>query len=104
MLELAGYKVAALKAARAAGIPVFQSSEPSDDVAYLSSQAENFGSPIFVKAVAGGGMRRVDTPEAPADSLSAAMREVRSAFGDPTVLLEQAVLRQRHIEVQTLAD
>jgi len=104
VLELAGYKVAALKAARAAGIPVFQSSEPSDHVAYLSAEAENFGFPIFVKAVAGGGMRRVDTLEAPAESLSAATREARSAFGDPTVFLEQAVLRPRHIEVQTLAD
>ncbi|GAA1498860.1 pyruvate carboxylase [Paeniglutamicibacter kerguelensis] len=107
VLELAGNKVAALKAARAAGIPVLQSSEPSDDVAYLTAEADKIGFPIFVKAVAGGGgrgMRRVDTREALAESLSAAMREAGSAFGDPTVFLEQAVLRPRHIEVQILAD
>jgi 3-methylcrotonyl-CoA carboxylase alpha subunit len=32
------------------------------------------------------------------------MREADSAFGDPTMFLEQAVLRPRHIEVQILAD
>ena len=107
VLELAGNKVAALKAARAAGIPVLQSSEPSDDVAYLTAEADKIGFPIFVKAVAGGGgrgMRRVDTRDQLAESLSAAMREAGSAFGDPTVFLEQAVLRPRHIEVQILAD
>src|SRR5690606_27875180 len=34
----------------------------------------------------------------------AAMREAESAFGDPTVFLEQAVVNPRHIEVQVLAD
>ena len=32
------------------------------------------------------------------------MREAETAFGDPTVFLEQAVLAPRHIEVQILAD
>ncbi len=32
------------------------------------------------------------------------MREADSAFGDPTMFLEQAVVRPRHIEVQILAD
>lgn len=32
------------------------------------------------------------------------MREADAAFGDPTMFLEQAVLRPRHIEVQILAD
>src|SRR5690606_28674589 len=33
-----------------------------------------------------------------------AMREAQSAFGDPRMFLEQAVLRPRHIEVQIVAD
>src|SRR6185437_639327 len=37
-------------------------------------------------------------------ALEEAMREADSAFGDPTMFLEQAVLRPRHIEVQILAD
>ncbi|MFB0835482.1 pyruvate carboxylase [Arthrobacter halodurans] len=107
VLELAGNKVEALRAARAAGVPVLNSSEPSDDVDWLIAEADKIGFPIFVKAVAGGGgrgMRRVDTRDALPEALSAAMREAGSAFGDPTVFLEQAVLRPRHIEVQILAD
>ena len=78
------------------------------DVDELIAAADEIGFPIFAKAVAGGGgrgMRRVDTREAAArGALQAAMREADAAFGDPTMFLEQAVLRPRHIEVQILAD
>ncbi|MDT0166198.1 pyruvate carboxylase [Actinotalea sp. AC32] len=107
VLELAGNKVTALRAAREAGIPVLASSDPSSDVDTLVAAADEIGFPVFVKAVAGGGgrgMRRVDRREELPDSLRAAMREAESAFGDPTVFIEQAVLRPRHIEVQILAD
>ncbi|ACL39535.1 pyruvate carboxylase [Pseudarthrobacter chlorophenolicus A6] len=107
VLELAGNKVAALKAARAAGVPVLKSSEPSKDLDELLAAADEIGFPIFAKAVAGGGgrgMRRVDTREALPEALKSAMREADAAFGDPTMFLEQAVLRPRHIEVQILAD
>jgi len=63
--------------------------------------------PLFVKAVSGGGgrgMRRVTDPEALPEAIEAASREAESAFGDPTVYLEQAVLNPRHVEVQILAD
>ena len=73
----------------------------------LIAAADEIGFPIFAKAVAGGGgrgMRRVDTRKALPEALQAAMREADAAFGDPTMFLEQAVLRPRHIEVQILAD
>ena len=63
--------------------------------------------PLFVKAVSGGGgrgMRRVTEPAALPEAIEAASREAESAFGDPAVYLEQAVLNPRHIEVQILAD
>ncbi|MFJ5862696.1 pyruvate carboxylase [Pseudarthrobacter sp. NPDC092439] len=107
VLELAGNKVAALKAARDAGVPVLKSSAPSKDLDELLAAADGIGFPIFAKAVAGGGgrgMRRVDTREALPEALKSAMREADAAFGDPTMFLEQAVLRPRHIEVQILAD
>lgn len=107
VLEMAGNKVTALRAARAAGIPVLASCDPSSDQDELLAAAEEIGFPLFVKAVAGGGgrgMRRVDNRGDLPEALSAAMREADSAFGDPTVFLEQAVLRPRHIEVQILAD
>ena len=107
VLELAGNKVRAVAASRAAGIPVLRSSAPSADVDELAAAAGEVGFPLFVKAVAGGGgrgMRRVETSAQLPDAAATAMREAEGAFGNPSVFLEQAVLRPRHIEVQVLAD
>ncbi|MFF8763410.1 pyruvate carboxylase [Nocardiopsis dassonvillei] len=107
VLELTGNKASAVAAAREAGVPVLESSEPSDDVEALVAAAERIGFPLFVKAVAGGGgrgMRRVQEPERLREAVEAAMREASAAFGDATVFLERAVVDPRHIEVQILAD
>ncbi|HZK59807.1 MAG TPA: biotin carboxylase N-terminal domain-containing protein, partial [Cryobacterium sp.] len=107
VLEMAGNKVTAKDHAIAAGVPVLQSTRPSLDVEELIGQAAEIGFPLFAKAVAGGGgrgMRRVDSATELRGSLEEAMREAKSAFGDATMFLEQAVLRPRHIEVQILAD
>ncbi|TDV39820.1 pyruvate carboxylase [Actinophytocola oryzae] len=107
ILELTGNKARAVAAAREAGIPVLNSTAPSSDPDELLRAGEELGFPLFVKAVAGGGgrgMRRVLEAKALRESLEAAMREAESAFGDPTVFLEQAVVHPRHIEVQILAD
>ena len=107
VLQLAGNKVRALEAARAAGIPTLRSTPPSADLDELVAGAEAIGFPVFVKAVAGGGgrgMRRIEDPAQLRELVSAAMREAEGAFGDPTAFIEQAVGRPRHIEVQILAD
>ena len=107
ILELAGDKVNAKAAAIRANVPVLASTESSDDVKKLEGQAEKIGFPLYVKAVAGGGgrgMRKVDEKSELKQALEAAMQEASSAFGDPRVFLEQAVIRPRHIEVQILAD
>ena len=109
ILELTGNKARAIEAARAAGLPVLNSSAPSTSVDELVAVAAGPGIefPLFVKAVSGGGgrgMRRVTDPEALPEAIEAASREAESAFGDPTVYLEQAVLNPRHVEVQILAD
>jgi pyruvate carboxylase len=107
LLELTGNKSRAIAAARAAGLPVLASSAPSSSVEELVAAARTMQFPLFVKAVAGGGgrgMRRVTDPDALPEAIEAASREAESAFGDPTVFLEQAVINPRHIEVQILAD
>ncbi|WIB61529.1 pyruvate carboxylase [Curtobacterium sp. MCLR17_007] len=107
VLEMAGNKVTAKEHAIAAGVPVLASTPASRDVDELVAGAEAVGFPVFAKAVAGGGgrgMRRVETAAELRPALEEAMREADSAFGDPTMFLEQAVLRPRHIEVQILAD
>ncbi|RAY11517.1 pyruvate carboxylase [Actinomadura craniellae] len=105
VLRLAGNKIEAVAAARRAGLPVLRSVTPEPG-AELEA-AEEVGLPLFVKAAAGGGgrgLRRVDRREDLVGAVEAARREAEGAFGDPTVFLEQAVDRPRHIEVQVLAD
>jgi pyruvate carboxylase len=107
ILELAGNKSRAIAAARAAGLPVLNSSAPSSSAEELMAAAATMEFPLFVKAVSGGGgrgMRRVTDLAALPEAIEAASREAESAFGDPTLYLEQAVLNPRHIEVQILAD
>ena len=107
ILELAGNKSRAIAAARAAGLPVLNSSAPSSSADELMAAAATMEFPLFVKAVSGGGgrgMRRVTDAAALPEAIEAASREAESAFGDPTLYLEQAVINPRHIEVQILAD
>lgn len=111
VLELTGNKSRAIATAREAGLPVLTSSAPSasvDELVAATISAEGYIQfPLFVKAVAGGGgrgMRRVSDVGALPEAIEAASREAESAFGDPMVYLEQAVINPRHIEVQILAD
>ena len=69
--------------------------------------ANSIGFPVMVKASAGGGgkgMRVVETPEALAEGMRAAMTEAQNAFGDSRVFVEKFVDQPRHIEIQVLAD
>lgn len=107
VLEMAGNKVTAKEHAIAAKVPVLRSTPASTDLDELLAGADEIGFPVFAKAVAGGGgrgMRRVEKKEDLRGALEEAMREADSAFGDPTMFIEQAVVRPRHIEVQILAD
>ena len=107
VLKLTGNKMRARQAALEAGLPVLRQSRPIDDPDEAAVQAAEIGFPLFVKASSGGGgrgMRRVEHPEQLAEAVEAARREAESAFGDPTVFLEEAVTDVRHIEAQVLAD
>jgi geranyl-CoA carboxylase alpha subunit len=107
-IRVMGDKAAAKRLMADAGVPLlegYQGVEQSDD--RLLVEAKGIGFPLMVKAAAGGGgkgMRMVaDAEELPA-ALQAARREALSAFGSGVLILERAVLRPRHVEVQILAD
>ncbi len=106
-LSLAGNKMRARQTAFEAGLPVLYQSHEITSVADARRAAADMGFPLFVKAAAGGGgrgLRLVTDPDKLADAVDAAVREAQSAFGDPTVFLEEAVTEPRHIEVQLLGD
>jgi acetyl/propionyl-CoA carboxylase alpha subunit len=95
-LRRGGDKLEAKRIGREAGVPVLPAGEP-DEV----------GFPLVVKAAAGGGgrgMRVVRVPSELEESLAAARREAKAAFGDDTVFCERYVERPRHVEIQLLAD
>ena len=107
VLELTGNKARAIAAAKAAGLPTLDGADATTDLDELEAAAERIGFPVFVKAVSGGGgrgMRRVERREDLRGALEAAQREAESAFGDPTLYLEEAVVNPRHIEVQVVGD
>jgi acetyl-CoA carboxylase biotin carboxylase subunit len=81
--------------------------EPLSDTSKLKGLAEKFGYPVLLKAAAGGGgkgMRVVRRSEELEESLAAAQRESKNAFGDDRVFLEKYIENPRHIEIQILAD
>lgn len=86
-------------------VPGYTGEDQSDDV-FLAA-ADESGYPVMLKAAAGGGgkgMRLVHSPEDMPDALAAARREAAQAFGDATLMLEKALIRPRHIEVQIVGD
>jgi 3-methylcrotonyl-CoA carboxylase alpha subunit len=103
-----GSKIEAKRRVRGVGVPVvpgYDGDEQRDDV--LRAEAAKIGTPLLIKASAGGGgrgMRVVDDLANFHEALASARREAKAAFGDDTVLLERYVRRPRHIEFQILAD
>ena len=106
-----GDKAGAKRLMSAAGVPCvpgFQSEDLADQaLERMAVEAERIGYPVMIKATAGGGgrgMRRVAAAEDFAQALHSAQSEARNAFGDATVILERAIERPRHIEIQVFAD
>ncbi len=86
-------------------VPGYQGADQSD--AAMIAEAGKIGFPVMIKAVAGGGgrgMRLVAEAAALPDALRSARSEAQSAFGDPTVILERAIMEPRHIEIQVFGD
>ena len=103
-----GSKTSARRAAVAAGVPIVPGTvQPLTSFDEARTIAEQFGYPVMLKASAGGGgkgMRLVKSLDELRSAFDSAQSEAASAFGDPSVYLEKAVERPRHIEIQIFAD
>ena len=103
-----GSKTAARQTAIAAGAPIVPGAhEALAGPAEARVFARQFGYPLLLKAVAGGGgkgMRRVDSDA----DLDAAFRDAASeaerSFKNPDLYIEKLIERPRHIEIQLLGD
>ncbi len=105
-IEIMGDKLRARDVAASAGVPLSPSASIRGADEALAA-AETIGTPLLVKAAAGGGgkgMRIVRDRDQLPSAIESAMSEARSAFGDDRVYLERYVEGARHIEVQVLAD
>jgi geranyl-CoA carboxylase alpha subunit len=107
-MQAMGDKARAKARMQAAGVPCvpgYLGEDQSDQ--RLSSEAQELGFPLLVKAVAGGGgrgMRLVRQAEDLPQALVSARREAESAFGDDRLMLERLIENARHIEIQVFAD
>ena len=103
-----GSKSAAKALAHQHGVPClpgYFGADQSD--ATFMAQAQLLGLPLMVKAVAGGGgrgMRLVTDMAQLLPALQSARSEALAGFGNGDLLMERALLRPRHIEVQVMAD
>src|SRR5690606_33754790 len=91
-----------------AGLPLVPATEePVQNLEAALRFARQYGYPIVVKAVAGGGgrgMRVVHNRQELEEGLERARSEALKAFGESAVYLEKYVEQPKHIEVQVLAD
>ena len=107
-ITLMGDKAAAKRHMIDAGVPVLKGyqAETQDDKT-LIKESKSIGFPLMVKAAAGGGgrgMRLVSNSGDLHNAISAARAEALSAFGSDTLILERAVIRPHHVEIQVFGD
>jgi geranyl-CoA carboxylase alpha subunit len=107
-IHLMGNKAEAKRRMIEAGVPCVPGYEGQDQSdATLLREAQSIELPLMVKAAAGGGgrgMRLVNEQTELANAISLARAEALGAFGSDELILEQAIIRPRHVEVQVFAD
>jgi len=107
-IHLMGNKAEAKRRMIEAGVPCVPGYEGTDQSdAVLLEEGARIGPPLMVKAAAGGGgrgMRLVHDLKELANAIKLARAEAESAFGSGELILEKAIIRPRHVEVQVFAD
>jgi geranyl-CoA carboxylase alpha subunit len=107
-IELMGSKRLSKLAMLAAGVPCIQGYQgAAQDDATLSREAGRIGFPLMIKASAGGGGRGMRVAQDAGDLLAqihSARSEALHGFGSDELILEQALIDPRHVEVQVFGD
>jgi geranyl-CoA carboxylase alpha subunit len=105
---LMGNKAQAKRRMIEAGVPCvpgYEGEDQNDET--LLAEGAKIDLPLMVKAAAGGGgrgMRLVNDASELDNAIKLARAEAESAFGSDELILEKAVVRPRHVEVQVFAD
>ena len=107
-IELMGSKRLSKLAMLDAGVPCIKGYQGAEqDDATLSREADRIGYPLMIKASAGGGgrgMRLVHDASELLEQLRTARSEALHGFGSDELILEQALIEPRHVEVQVFGD
>src|SRR5690606_21147064 len=107
-IDALGDKVRARHIATAANAPLVPGTkDPVESAQEVVAFAEQYGLPVAIKAVFGGGGRGLKvarTLEEIPELYDSAVREAISAFGRGECFVERYLDRPRHVETQCLAD
>ena len=107
-IHLMGSKRLSKIAMLAAGVPCIPGYEgAAQDEDTLIREAGRIGYPLMIKASAGGGgrgMRLVHEASELAEQIRTARSEAQNAFGSGELILERAVIKPRHVEIQVFGD
>ena len=107
-IEVMGNKAESKRRMIAAGVPCvpgYEGHDQSDEC--LLAEGAKISLPLMVKAAAGGGgrgMRLVHDQADLANAIKLARAEAESAFGSGELILEKAIIKPRHVEIQVFAD
>ncbi len=108
VIDLMGNKSEAKRTMIKAGCPVIPGSDgPVTDATEAKRLAEEFGLPVMIKAVAGGGgrgMRFVQEMNNVESAFEMASAEAEAAFSNGDLYIEKAIVNPRHIEIQVMGD
>lgn len=104
IIRLMGNKIAARKFASSVGVSVGSGSLfPIENLAEATSEAENIGFPVMIKASAGGGgigMAIANCSSELEKAFSSTKARAERLFASPEVYMERYIASARHVEVQ----